>query len=116
MTPDEILSYPARALTQEQREAYFDKGFVNVDEIVPADILKSLQDTTQDFVEQSKSVRESDDRFDIGPDHSAHTPVLRRLKSPDTASDAFWNFSTGLMADVAADLVGPYVVSRFPKR
>ena len=69
MTPDEILSYPARVLTQEQREAYFDKGFVNVDEIVPADIVKSLQDTTQDFVEQSKSVSQSDDRFDIGPDH-----------------------------------------------
>ena len=46
MTPDEILSYPARVLTQEQREAYFDNGFVNVDEIVPADIVKSLQDTT----------------------------------------------------------------------
>ena len=39
MTPDEILSYPARVLTQEQREAYFDNGFVNLDEIVPADIL-----------------------------------------------------------------------------
>ena len=106
MKPDEILSYPARVLTQEQREAYFDKGFVNVDEIVPAGIVKSLQDTTQDFVEQSKSVSQSDDRFDIGPDHCAENPVLRRLKSPDTASEAYWNFSTGLMADVAADLVG----------
>lgn len=115
MTPDEILSYPARVLTQEQRKAYFDKGFVNVDEIVPANILKSLQDTTQDFVEQSKSISASDDRFDIGPDHSANNPVLRRLKSPDTASDAYWNFSTGLMADVAADLVGPNVVFHHSK-
>ena len=34
MTPDEILSYPAHVLTQGQREAYFDNGFVNVGEIV----------------------------------------------------------------------------------
>jgi ectoine hydroxylase len=53
--------------------------------------------------------------FDIGPDHSANNPVLRRLKSPDTASEAYWNFSTGLMADVAADLVGPNVVFHHSK-
>jgi glycine cleavage system aminomethyltransferase T len=29
--------------------------------------------------------------LEIGPDHNAHNPVLRRLKSPDTASDAYWN-------------------------
>ena len=30
MTPDEILSYPTRVLTQGQREAFFDKGSLNV--------------------------------------------------------------------------------------
>ena len=75
MTPDEILSYPARVLTQEQRKAYFDKGFVNVDEIVPADILKSLQDTTQDFVEQSKS----DDRLTLTQITARITPCCGAL-------------------------------------
>lgn len=115
MTPDEILSYPPRVLSQAQREAYFEKGFVSVQEIVPCDILKELQATTQGFVNKSREVRESDERFDIGPGHSAQTPVLRRLKSPDTASDIYWNFSTGLMAEVAADLVGPNVVFHHSK-
>ena len=115
MTPDEILSYPPRVLSQARREAYFEKGFVSVQEIVPSDILKELQATTQGFVSKSREVRESDERFDIGPGHSAQTPVLRRLKSPDTASDIYWNFSTGLMAEVAADLVGPNVVFHHSK-
>ena len=77
MTPEEILSYPAKVLTKEQRESYFTKGFVSVPEFVPKDIVGELQRTTKDFVEQSKNVTQSDDRFDIGPDHTKDKPVLR---------------------------------------
>ena len=115
MTPEEILSYPAKVLTKEQRESYFTKGFVCVPELVPNDILGELQRNTKDFVEQSKNVTQSDDRFDIGPDHTRDKPVLRRLKSPDTASEAYWSFSKGLMAEVAEDLVGPNVIFHHSK-
>ena len=86
MTPEEILSYPAKVLTEEQRESYFTKGFVSVPDLVPNDILGELQRNTKDFVEQSKNVTQSDNRFDTGPDHCREKPVLRRLKSPDTAN------------------------------
>lgn len=115
MTPDQILSYPARVLTQQQREAYFHNGFVGVQDLMPPDLLAELQTATSDFVERSKAVSVSDDRYDIGPGHSASNPVLRRLKSPDTASEVYWRFSTGIMADVAADLVGPNVVFHHSK-
>jgi len=115
VTPEQILAEPARVLTQNQREDYFEKGFVCVPEIVPPALLAELQAVTTGFVEQSKAVSASDDRFDIGPGHSTQAPILRRLKCPDTASDTYWNFSTGLMADVAADLVGPNVVFHHSK-
>ena len=115
MVPEEILSYPAKVLTQDQRESYFTKGFISVPELVPQDILGELQRTTEDFVEHSKNVIQSNDRFDIGPTHNEEKPVLRRLKSPDTASVAYWNFSKGLMADVAEDLVGPNVIFHHSK-
>ena len=35
MTPEEILSYPARVLTQAQRENYFERGYVGVESLVP---------------------------------------------------------------------------------
>ncbi len=115
MTPENILKQPARILTSAQREDYFEKGFACVPEIVPPALLKRIQQTTDDFVEQSRQVSESGDRFDIGPGHSMDKPVLRRLKSPDTAHDTYWEFATGLMADVAADLLGPNVVFHHSK-
>lgn len=115
MTPEKILAEPARVLTQAQREHYFEHGFVGIQEVVPADVLAELQKTTADFVEASKAVSESNDRFDVGAGHSAENPILRRLKSPDVQSETYWRFSTGLMADIAADLVGPNVVFHHSK-
>ena len=52
MTPDEILSYPPRVLSQAQREAYFEKGFVSVQEIVPSDIFKKATSNNEGFCQQ----------------------------------------------------------------
>ena len=35
MTPEEILSHPARVLTQAQREHYFERGYIGVESLVP---------------------------------------------------------------------------------
>lgn len=115
MTPEEILSHPARILTEAQREKYFSDGFVCIPEIVPSDTLAALQRVTDDFMDKSRAVSVSDSTFDIGPDHTPDHPVLRRLKSPDIQHDTYWNYATGLMADVAADLVGPNVTFHHSK-
>lgn len=115
MTPDEILSHPARALTQEQREHYFEFGYVGVEDLVPDDMLAELIAVTNEFVEASRGVTESDNVFDIAPEHSAEKPVLRRLKMPDENHATYWQFASGLMADVAADLAGPDVVFHHSK-
>ncbi len=115
MTPEEILKYPARVLPQHKREQYFEDGYVSVESLIPTEVLAELQRVTNDYVDESRAVSASNDRFDIGPGHSAESPLLRRLKSPDTASAVYWKFSTGLIADVAADLVGPNVVFHHSK-
>ncbi len=115
MTPDEILEYPARVLTQAQREKYFTDGYVNIESFVPKDILETLLNVTEHFVEQSRNVTKSGDIFDIGPGHSKEKPVLRRLKKPDERHEVYWKFASGLMADVAADLAGPNVVFHHSK-
>ena len=43
MTPEEILSYPAKILTQEQREHYFEYGYVGIADFVPSDTLKLIK-------------------------------------------------------------------------
>jgi len=115
MKPEAILREPARVLTQTQRESYFENGVLGVPELVPEDLLNQLKQTTEEFVDSSRHIQASDSRFDIGPGHSANNPVLRRLKSPDENSDVYWQFATGLIADVAADLLGPNVVFHHSK-
>jgi len=115
MSPESILKHPARVLTEAQREKYFTDGFVSVEEIVPQAILAELQKVTREFQDKSRTETLSSDTFDLGSGHSAENPILRRLKSPDIQHDAYWRFSSGLMADVAADLLGPNVVFHHSK-
>jgi ectoine hydroxylase len=115
MTPEEILSHPARVLTQSQREHYFEHGFVGAESLVPKDILSGLQAVTNDFVDQSRQETTAGKIFDIGPGHTAEAPILRRLKRPDDRHETYWNFAKGFLADVAADLAGPNVVFHHSK-
>lgn len=115
MTPEEILKHPARVLTQAQREHYFEKGYVGVESLVPAETIAELNAVTSEFVDQSRKETKPGRIFDIGPGHSAEKPVLRRLKRPDERHDTYWRFASGLMADVAADLAGPNVVFHHSK-
>lgn len=115
MKPDEILSYPPRVLTQQQREQYFELGYVGVESLVPAETLSELVKVTNEFVDASRAETRAGNIFDIGPGHSREHPVLRRLKRPDDQHDAYWRFASGILADVAADLVGPNVVFHHSK-
>ncbi|CAN0504679.1 unnamed protein product, partial [Discosporangium mesarthrocarpum] len=43
MTPEQVMSYAPRVLTQSQREHYFEHGYVGVESLVPADVLAEVQ-------------------------------------------------------------------------
>ena len=115
MTPEEILSRPARVLSARQREAYFTDGYIMVEKLIPEEWLDRLRAVTAEFVEQSRTVSESGAVFDLAPGHDAARPMIRRVKEPDTRHDTYWEFATALIADVAADLVGPDVVFHHSK-
>ncbi len=109
MTPDKILSHAPRVLTQEQRKSYFETGYVMVENLIPHDIVDELNRVTETFIDKSRGMTQSDDAIDIGPGHTSEAPVVRRLKYPDQSHEAYWNLTTGIIADVAADLLGPDV-------
>lgn len=115
MTPEDVLKVPARVLTQTQREHYFEYGFVGVEDFVPAEVVAELVAVVDDFVERSRGETTSGPVYDLGPGHSPDKPLVRRLKCPDDRNPVFWNFASGLIADVAADLVGPNVVFHHSK-
>ncbi len=69
-------------ITEDQLNTYKQKGYLVVNDAIPAEKLKDLQKVTDDFVSNSTNVKENNEIYDLADDHSADNPNLRRLKNP----------------------------------
>ena len=69
-------------LNENQIKSYKEKGYLLVENAMPPETLKKLQDITDEFVESSRNVTESDETYDLSDDHSEENPSVRRLKQP----------------------------------
>ncbi|MEQ9811184.1 MAG: phytanoyl-CoA dioxygenase family protein [Azospirillaceae bacterium] len=115
MTPEAVLAQPPIRLTRAQREHYFREGYLLVEDAVPPATVAALREVTAGFVADSGRETRSGPVFDIGPGHRPGRPVLRRLKKPDERSPVYWDFARGLVADIAADLLGRDLVFHHSK-
>src|SRR5262245_15372053 len=110
MAPDDVLAHPPRILTQAEREYYFTHGYVLAGKIVPDAWLERLKAALADLIHRSRALAQSDRSFDLETEHTAASPRLRRVTNTNEAHPTFWQYiSESLIADVAADLVGPDV-------
>jgi hypothetical protein len=91
---------------QAQRESYSENGYLLVERLIPADMVALLNAVTAGFIVQSRAERRSGTTFDLAPGHSAERPMVRRLKRPDEQHTLYWEFATGLVADVVGPDVG----------
>jgi ectoine hydroxylase len=115
MHPEDVRSQPLRILSLEQREAYFRDGYVVIHDLVDEVALLELRSVTGGFIERSATEERSGTAFDLAPGHSANQPRIRRIKRPDDRAAPYWDYAKGILADVAADLVGPDVVFHHSK-
>jgi ectoine hydroxylase-related dioxygenase (phytanoyl-CoA dioxygenase family) len=110
MTPEQVLSYPPRVLTQAQRESYFRDGYLLLPKIVGDEWIERLRAATDELVDRSRAVSRSDAVYDLEPDHRAEAPRLRRVSAPVDQHPAFWDYvANSIVGDIVADLVGPDV-------
>lgn len=110
MTPDTIRTHKPTVLTEQQREAYFETGFLAVEGLIPDAWLKRLNALSDAFIDESRLHTKSNEAFDLGPRHTRDQPPVRRLRALVDRHPDFWRFaSEAVMADIAADLVGPDV-------
>ncbi len=113
MTRDEIVSHSCRVLTSEQRERYFEQGFVALESLLAGVWLRRVRRALAVLVERSTSLTASDGIFDLEPDHGAADPRLRRVAYLDDQDPVFWELcSQSILVDLAADLLGPDVTFR----
>jgi len=110
MKPEEILSYEPKVLSQEQREFYFENGYLQLESFVAQDWLDRLWSVTNRLIEESRNFSKSDQVFDLEPNHTAEMPRLRRISQPVGLNPVFEEFGLrGPIVDLAEDLVGPNV-------
>ncbi len=110
MYQDEILSNPARVLSQDERAFYFDQGYVVKENAIGPDWLNRLNSAMADLVDTTRTMTTSSQTYDLDAGHTADAPRLRRIAYLDDLDPVFWAFcKDSPLADLAADLLGPNV-------
>jgi phytanoyl-CoA hydroxylase len=69
-------------LREDQVDFYRANGYLIINDVLtPAQVAEGRR-IVEEFTERSRALTESDDVFDLEPQHSADKPAIRRLKSP----------------------------------
>jgi len=102
-------------LTQEQKDRFWREGVLVVEDAVTSEQLEALRGVFMEWVEESRS--HADDygetldgrpRFDLQPGHTAETPGLRRVQSPEEVSEVYANvMRNARTVEICVELIGP---------
>jgi ectoine hydroxylase-related dioxygenase (phytanoyl-CoA dioxygenase family) len=105
-------------LTEKQIDDFWRDGYVVARNAVSAAQLRRLRDDVHDWVEASRAhdapfgepTVDGRPRFDMGEEHRAERPALRRINNPSEIS-AHYNevMRDSSMPEMVADLIGPDV-------
>jgi ectoine hydroxylase-related dioxygenase (phytanoyl-CoA dioxygenase family) len=107
-----------KTLTQEQYDSFWRDGYLMVEGAVTAAQLAALKAEIGGWVEESRAhmqpfgppTIDGRPRFDMGAEHTAEKPALRRINNPSDISDAYREVMLDARTvDMVADLIGPDV-------
>jgi ectoine hydroxylase-related dioxygenase (phytanoyl-CoA dioxygenase family) len=105
-------------LTDAQIERFWQDGCLVAEDAVTAAQLAAMRAEIEDWVAASRAhtapfgppTIDDRPRFDMGAEHSAASPALRRVNNPSDISAAFRAvMQEAAMVDMVADLIGPNV-------
>lgn len=104
-------------LTQSQKDQFWRDGVLTVEDAVTDQQLSALRTVFAGWVDESRShgqdygeTLDGRPRFDLQPGHSAETPGLRRVQSPEEVSDVYADvMRNARTVDMVADLIGPAI-------
>jgi ectoine hydroxylase-related dioxygenase (phytanoyl-CoA dioxygenase family) len=95
-------------LTQEQKAFYEANGYLLVENAVTSPQRARLLEITDRLIEDSRTVTESNDVYDLDAGHAPHSPRLTRIKIPHKRDPFFWEvLRHSAMTEVLCDLLGP---------
>lgn len=105
-------------LSREQIHQFWRDGYLVAENAVSAEQLRRLQLGIDEWVEESRGhdapfggpTVDGRPRFDMGEEHCADRPALRRINNPSEISPHYQDvMRNSPMVDMVADLIGPNV-------
>ena len=76
-------------MSNKLKQEYYKEGFVLIESLLSKSETQKLQKATDELIEESKNCNESDDRFDLEPDHTETNPRVQRIKVPHQQHETF---------------------------
>ena len=107
-----------KVLSKAQVDAFLRDGVLTVENAVTAEQLARLNADLRGWVDDSRAhtapfgpeTLDGRPRFDMGAEHSAERPALRRVNNPSDISDAYLDVMTDARTvDMIAELIGANV-------
>ena len=113
MSPELILAHEPLILSQQQRRAYFDRGYAIAPGILDQNWLERMRRAYLSAIERSREINASNKWFSLQADHSRDAPRIHRIERLPDQDPEFWKIVVGSdLSALAADIVGPDVVYR----
>ena len=103
-------------LSNEQLNSYHQNGYVLVENAVTGEQLTKLQQITFELIEESKTVSESNDVYDLEVGHCAENPKLTRIKLPHKQNSYYWDvLVNSRITEVLKQILGENVLLQTSK-
>ncbi|MEM7275609.1 MAG: phytanoyl-CoA dioxygenase family protein [Actinomycetota bacterium] len=101
------LSDTTSVVTEQQKAFYHEQGYLLLERFIDDDWLARLRAASDEFVELSRTITESNQILDVEPSHTRDRPRLRRLIDPVDRHEAFRSLTLeGPPAALAMALLG----------
>lgn len=95
-------------LSQKQREFYETNGYLKVEQVVTPSELDELQAVTDQLIDESRQVAQSNEVYDLDRGHGPHDPRLTRIKLPHKRHAIYDRIlKQSKVTEVLTDLLGP---------
>jgi len=91
-------------ISDKQIQQYKRDGFIFIENALTAEQLQTMQSVTAKLIEQSASLTQSNDQYDLDTGHSTGNPRLTRIKLPHLLNPIF---SEVLRSDRILNLIKP---------
>lgn len=110
------ISLEKSLLSKAEVDFYTENGYLSVSRVLTGSELEELRRVTDEFIEKSREIKESDAAFDLEPSHSFANPRLRRLKTPSKHHPVFKKtLNHTRILDIISQLIGPDIYTNGDK-